>query len=304
MLPTIFLEAFGHLSTGTNPESVPGLARIDAEEEDLYSVFSARAELMGWATTERPSRPLFWAMHEAELTAGSDESRIGWAQVGLAEDVVEPVEVLPMAASGFTTLPVRPRSAINSVVVFPALAQCLDDALRRFGDVELSALQVPANYLESNSRSGLGALVSMLNWFNTDMKARADAIIAFDQELLGGHAEPELAAAIQGWNNGTFEFGPMAAVPEQYWVKAPTDAPHPFSPASSGLGVPVTLPEWTASAAAWALAAVSGVARDLAPGCRKLCRSDNAGSVTASAVWLIPAAAGSYEEPHRKIKTH
>ena len=73
MASTLFLEAFGQLS--------PGTALIDSEEEDLYSVFRARAELMGWTTTSA-DRQLLWGMNEAELTAGSDASRLGFVQVG------------------------------------------------------------------------------------------------------------------------------------------------------------------------------------------------------------------------------
>ena len=69
-MSTLFLEAFGQLSPGTN--------LIDSEEEDLYSVFSARGELMGWSTTLARRRPLLWGMNEAELTSGSDASRIGF----------------------------------------------------------------------------------------------------------------------------------------------------------------------------------------------------------------------------------
>ena len=77
MASTLFLEAFGQLSPGTN--------LIDSEDEDLYSVFRARSELMSWSSTliPRPRRPLLWDLNEAELTAGTDASRIGWVQVGL-----------------------------------------------------------------------------------------------------------------------------------------------------------------------------------------------------------------------------
>ena len=46
-MSTLILEAFGQLSPGTN--------LIDSEEEDLYSVFRARSELMGWSTAHRVS---------------------------------------------------------------------------------------------------------------------------------------------------------------------------------------------------------------------------------------------------------
>ena len=72
-MSTLFLEAFGQLS---------GMATIDSQEEDLYSVFRERAELMRWGTTSDDS-PLLWSMEEAEITADTDPYRIGFVQVGL-----------------------------------------------------------------------------------------------------------------------------------------------------------------------------------------------------------------------------
>ena len=281
MSSTLFLEAFGQLFPGTN--------LIDSEEEDLYSVFRARAELMGWCTTAmgpRRREPLLWGMEEAELTAGTDDSRIGWVQVGLepgiggvlepGSDLTEPRLSFAVGEGrvGYARLP-GPRSAssVDPAIVLPALVQCFDDALRRFGVVELSGLQVTAcdtSGFEPSTRSCIGDLVSGLNWFNTTLKVRADALIAFDNELLGGHTEAELVAGIQRRNNGSFEFGPVAAVSEQHRAKAPVEAPRrSISHAPSGLGLSVTLPEWTASAAGWALATLIDAARAIAPDVRE-----------------------------------
>ena len=259
MSSTLFLEAFGQLSRDTN------LGGIDSDEEDLYSVFRARAELMGWSTTSNRRRPLLWGMNEAELTAGIDASRIGYVQVGLEADmeaeVVEPGRARP-PVTGWAALPIRRRSSVEPAMVLPALVQCFDDALRRFGVVELSGLQVTAGYLDPSTRSCLGDLVSVLNWFNTTLTGQAGALIAFDNELLGGHTEAELVASLQRRNTGSFEFGPVVPVPEQHSIKAEVETPtHSISPARSGLGVSVTLPEWTASAAAWVLAIVIDAAR-------------------------------------------
>ena len=51
MPQTLFLEAFGQISRGTN------LAGFVSEEEDLLSVFAARAELMSWSTYSTRRRP-------------------------------------------------------------------------------------------------------------------------------------------------------------------------------------------------------------------------------------------------------
>ena len=72
MSQTLFLEAFGQLSRDT---SLAGI--VSEAEEDLYSVFNARANLMSWATTASHRRRVeIWDMNEAELTAGTDASRI------------------------------------------------------------------------------------------------------------------------------------------------------------------------------------------------------------------------------------
>ena len=254
-MSTLILEGFGRLLPGTN--------LIDAEEEDLYSVFKARAELMGWSTTSNCRRPMLWDMNEAELTAGTDAFRIGWVQVGLDVDDLEQTRVPPTSIPGYgyASLGVR-RRAIKPAMVLPALAQCFDDALRRFGDIELSGLQVTAYDLDPSTRSPAGDLVSGLNWFSTTLKGKADALIVFNQELLGGQTEAELVAGLQWRNSGLFEFGPVVVVPEQHSIKAAFEWPHrTISPAHSGLGVSVMLPEWTASAVGWVLATVIDSAR-------------------------------------------
>ena len=269
MPSVLFVEAFGQLTPGTN--------LIDSEEEDLYSVFNARAELMGWSALPSNRHPRrrssLWNMNDAELTAGTDASRLGWVQVGLADDptgdFVESGSPPPPGYVGYAYAPLSRRrlSEVEPAIALPALIQCFDDALRRFGIIELSAFQVTAHFLDPRTQSSLGDLVSELNWFNTTQKEQADALIAFDQGLLGGHTEAELVASLRQRNTGLFEFGPAVAVPEQHSIKESfLGAPdHPISPARSGLGVSVTLPEWTASAAGWALAMVIDTARASAP---------------------------------------
>ena len=169
MSSVLFVEAFGQLFQG------PGLEGIVSEDAgDLYSVFEARAESMCWSTawsnTSAHRLPVLWHMNEAELTAGIDDSRIGYVQVGLDIGDVErtraPVPSPPVIGFHYAALGIRRRS-IEPAVVLPALVQCFDDALRRFGDVELSALQVSAHSLDPWTNSYPRALISTLNWFNT-----------------------------------------------------------------------------------------------------------------------------------------
>ena len=101
MCSLLFVEAFGQL---IRDESLEGVV---SDEEDLYSVFRARAQLMGWSTTKARRRPLLWQINEAELTAGIDESRVGWVQVGLEVGDVEPTSVPSAPVIGYRYAPLE-----------------------------------------------------------------------------------------------------------------------------------------------------------------------------------------------------
>ncbi len=176
-----------------------------------------------------------------------------------------PVEVSDKPTNpipGWLELPIRWRSA-ESVSGLPALVQCFCDALSRFGCVELSGIQVTAFVLESNEKSCVWDLVSVLNWFNTNLKARAEAIVAFDQGLLGSCKVSELVAALQYRNTGAFEFGTTSSMHEKYRVKVPAEMPFYQAVPQSDVGVFVSLPEWTPSAGGWLLASVVDIAQSI-----------------------------------------
>lgn len=260
-MSTLFLEAFGQLS---------GTATIDSREEDLYSVFRQRAELMHWVTTSS-DRPLLWLMEEAEITADTDPYSIGWVQVGLdvgkIEAFVEPARPSSDPVQGWAYAPLAVhRSDIEPALALPALVQCFHDALRRFGAVELSGLQATASFLDASEQSCISYLVSVLNWFNTDLKAGAEAIVEFDQDLLEGGRVSELVSILQRRNTHPFEFSAFTPVPEKHMVSIPAETRpyHPIAP-QSDTGVSVTLPEWTPSAAGWVLASAVDAARLINP---------------------------------------
>ncbi len=162
-----------------------------------------------------------------------------------------------MQRSGWAALPGNWQRVVDPTMVLPALLQCFDDALSRFGDMELSSIQVTACFHQPGTKSCDGDLISALNWFNTTRKTKTEALIAFDQEFLGDDTKDELVARLQRTNTGKFEFGPVVPMPEQHSIKMSVETPLiSLEPADSGLGVLVKLPEWTASAVAWALAIV------------------------------------------------
>lgn len=259
-MTTLFLEAFGYLS---------GPPTIDCEEEDLYSVFLTRSELMGWGAPSSKDRPLLWAMEEAEVTAGTDPHRIGFVQVGLGVGPLkEYKQDVPRRTSGpragWYGSPIRP-SSTDPVLALPPLAQCFSDSLSRFGVTELASLQVTVLHMDADAVSQLGHLVSMLNWFNTNLETRAGAIVSFEQDLLGGNDVSELVTYLQRRNTGSFEFKSAVDVPEQHMVEVSTGEHfHPVKPLSDQ-GVSVIMHEWTPSAAGWVLASVINAARTIEP---------------------------------------
>ena len=268
-MTTLFVEAFGELSRDANLRGM-----ILEEEEDLYSVFRERGELMRWMSSPN-DRPMLWGMEEAELTDGDDASRIGWVQVGLNVGPFEPIREPPPPVLGQGNAPPglhwryesfgADRRAIEPTEALPALIQCFDDSLRRFGAVEVSGYQVTASGLETLAVDRLGYLGSVLNWFNLDGKARADAIVAFDQALLKDDDVHKLFAGLRRWKNGTFEFRSVMDVPEECMVEVSTSAfLHPVTP-QTNQGVLVSLPEWTPSAAGWVLARVIDAGRKIRP---------------------------------------
>ena len=192
---TIFVEAFGRfLSGGYHPD------------EDLYSVFRARSVLMGWYTPpqRKPSSlsPVFWRMEEADLCEQNDALRIATAQVGLEDGV--PI-----------------------VVALPALIQCFDDSLRRFGAVELSGYQVTVEGLEAMQESRpfdlLFHLFDMTNYFEVSHRSTEATLIVY--ELAKGSGL-QLVTELERFSTNTFRYQRTAYTPGR-------DVPSEMSPLTS-----------------------------------------------------------------------
>ena len=170
-----------------------------------------------------------------------------------------------MPRAGWFGSPIRP-SSTDPVLALPPLVQCFGDSLSRFGDVDVSCYLVTAIRLNIDPVGQLWHLVSMLNWFNTNLEARADALISFDNNLLGGRDVSELVAYLQWRNTGSFEFRSVVDVPEQHMVDTAAEGPLWLDRCeASPRGVAVTMPEWTPSAAGWVLASVIDSARTIEP---------------------------------------
>ena len=139
----------------------------------------------------------------------------------------------------------------NAWRALPALSQCLDDSLRRFGTVTLTGLQVTLQYLRPLAPDSVIDYVSPRNGFNLAGPAGAQAHIAFDHAWLGDRIA-ELPDRFP--NPGAFEFGPVVTVPAPHRIQVPAENYFVRNLAAARLGLAVTLPEWSASAVGWTLA--------------------------------------------------
>ena len=254
MPSTIVIDAFGQLT----PD--PNQSFIVVEEEDLYSVFRERSELMIWSTamTSPPMRERLWSLEEAEeLSDINNAGRIGWIQVGLPSSSIKLEDRLPVQTPGFASLGENRDNIVDPARIIPALSQCFIDALNRFEVVTLTGLQITVSYPKFYMQARPD-LVSVLNWFNLTPLSRTNAIIAFDNELLTICTVDNVLGLLQKSNTGPFAFGPKVT------VSTPHEIQVTFEPlAATNVGIAVTLPEWTASAIGWVLAMVLDTVRTL-----------------------------------------
>ena len=273
-MTTILAEAFGRLSLHRD-------RAVDVGGEDLYSIFLARSQLMGWSTINSSASPdedsLLWDMNEAELTHEDDGHRIGFAQVGLnvgsSNSFVDRSEqetarlsrqsdrrsaYFPARRTDSPTVP-----PTDPVLAIPSLLQCLNDSLQWFGKAEVAATQVTAINVALRQQSYLHRLVSVLNWFNIGTaieRPRALVTVAADQWDEG--KEADVVAAIHQTNTGSFEIGSLIPAPAEY-AAGPDWAWPQF--ARTNMGLDVSMPEWSPSTVGWVVARLFEAALALDP---------------------------------------
>lgn len=235
-LGTLTLDGFGSFV------SYPDNAAEVNEDGALWGAFMGTGELMRWsrefshASNDPPDTGLWW-LEEAEFALSEGTSRIGFAQVGVDQDV----HVAPVLAP---------------------LCQCFDDSLRRFGEVDLRSVQFNARNLLPDRRAPDRPFIPPLGWFRMSQGPRMDAFIAFDSQFLQGHDEAEFMTKLQGWNSlGIFDFGQVAVCPPEQAITGRTAWPSGREIVPADRGIPVSLPEWTPTSAAVAVAHVVERAR-------------------------------------------
>ena len=282
MTPTFILEAFGELPiTALVAEEVErerrewqeptaGVATVGL----LHAAFEARGELMGWSSASGVGGEL-WNLYNAGLTAvGDDGSLVGWVHGSVGsrrypDAAMENSDDDAASSGGWATFRAPPDGVVGSVglpVVISPLIQCLEDALRRIGVIEISGFQITCY----GASPGLGEfadhLVSSAGWFSSKSGFNERALVSFDRGLMDATTASELSGSIRHRYTGSFVFGDVISVPENLMVRKPPNTPYPevgLSPSEFGLSA--GLPEWTAGAAGWTLAMVVDAAQAIAP---------------------------------------
>lgn len=282
MSAMLIVDAFGSISP--IPERVaPDEDGVLPEPENpldgyLWGVFRHRSELMRWSSGESQGKPFLWAVHEAELTFHQEESRIGWAQVGLdvgpvvagSLDPSTPIYVdgpFPeqdrSSTPGFAApYPMPDVPATDPAVAIPPLIQCTDDAIHWFGDVELSALQVTGVDVSRTMRPHKFDSPSVDYWFHD--QPHTPAVVTFAADNWDDRTGSAVADEILRWNTHAFEFGSLVPVPEDY-IPRPEMAFIEWATEAANLGLTVALVEWDTSLIGSIIASVFDVTLSLDP---------------------------------------
>ena len=239
-------------------------------EADLYFVFLSRSELMGWTrigSSKEPAVTLLWNMNEAEFS-NDDGPEIGFVQVGLdyfpgtytiEDDPI--IDELPSdvelsqgewVPSAFPT-PDDQGPPADAALAIPPLVQCVDDSLRWFGKVQISAYEVLAYGLVPNQRPHWWTLHSASDWFSRGEPERIQAVVTLGTGQVGDVITPESFEKLPPEHAKPFGFGPSVIPPNErptrpdlHWVEW----------TSAVAGIEVSMPEWSAGAIGWVIAMV------------------------------------------------
>ena len=276
MAATLVVDVFGCLAP--RPERVaPDPEMLGPQDWGwyLWSIFSSRSEHMGWSVREKRGASGLWSVEEAAVTLHDEQTRIGFAQVGLEVNRASihiddspvflegPPPGVDLSDAGWAAFPspVDAGSTTDPAVAITPLIQCVDDSLRWFGETEVSAYQVTGTDLQLGRRSHPYRLASVFDWYSIESGVRKQAAITMAVWPRGELSlASEVAARIYQTNTGPFEIGLQVSGPEEYaagpdwgWIPWYRDDTQ----------VEVSLPEWSPAAAGWMIAKVFDIALSL-----------------------------------------
>ena len=230
--------------------------------------------MMQWSTEGSAGTSRVWDVEEAELTYHLEPSRIGFAQVGLEVKSAtpdfskmtvldEPPPDIDRSQGGWAAVPMLDDAAppTDPGVAIPPLIQCLDDAIRWFGEAEVTAYQVTGDNLPSSQNDR--PVRHQTGWFHTPVEANATSAIVTVASSQGGDSlVSEVFERIQRSGHGFFTIGPLVDAPKELaagvdWTWAQLTR--------GGTGIAVSLPEWSTAAAGWMIGTVFETALALDP---------------------------------------
>ena len=277
MSTTLFVDAFGRLTP--TPERVAPDPEFTPDPENpldgyLWSTFRNRSEHMRWSTLEGTGTSHLWNVEEAELTYHTEESRIGFAQVGLEVNPATPLiptalviedepPEMDLSQGDWAPAPVPTLDdagpPTDPVVAISPLIQCLDDSLRWFGETEISAYQVTGYDLRPGQDQHF--LSSVLGWFSVVVpSAVTPAIVTMASAPRGYQLTSEVFADIQRKGASFFEFGRLVDAPQELaagtgwaWLRL----------GRIDTGIAVSMPEWSTAAVGWMIGTVFDAALSL-----------------------------------------
>ncbi len=279
-------------------DGLMALVSADGEPyyQDLYSTFLDRALLMGWdeeraygkSVKERSNR--LWGMEEAELTLDQAGSRIGFVQVGfdigsggsgtldpstpiwdasphhahpdadLGEIGSPPIDPAVLSTGTWAAYPMPDAPPPTPPTIgIPPLLQCVDDAIRWFGDTEISAYQLTGFELSPGQQSSVHELWGCLNWFRTGpSRPGTEAVVSMAADLWDERIASAVADEVCQMQSSPFEFEPLIAVADEHAART-TELRDEWADLDSQPGLRVAMPQWSASAVGWIIALLFGV---------------------------------------------
>ena len=272
MTGTLIVTAFGDMTFDPRRSSEDG-------EADLYFVFLSRSELMGWTkmgSSKEPAVTLLWGMNEAEFSE-DDGPEIGFVQVGLdyfhgtypSEDHPIADELPPdvdLSQGGWAAFPTPDDQGppADAALAIPPLVQCVDDSLRWFGEVDISAYEVLAYDLVPNQRPHWWTLHSASGWFKRGDPERIQAVVTLGTGQASDVITPESFKKLPPEHADPFGFGPSITPPNERPTRPDL---HWVDWTSAVAGIEVSMPEWSAGAIGWVIAMVyeSVLSHEMAP---------------------------------------
>jgi hypothetical protein len=221
--PSLFVAIFGYL------RPYPWVS-LEELEEDAYSLFYSRSQLMGWSrsTTRTDGRGL-WDMNDASFDpSGNGAGRIAWFQVGVDEQA--------LTGSSFP---------------FHPLLACAGDSLGRVGELELEAVQL----LVPLQAAGASApLSSVPNWFNVcNPSSRVGMRVTLDsgEDPVMPQIANELTELVSKMARDPFDVEPSSTETEHVELQPEVTDGFWLGEGRHPVTFETVAPDWTLDSIAW-----------------------------------------------------